>query len=432
MSPLKHLGLFITESCNLACPYCFAANMERRVVDEGLARRAIDLMLSGEVASPRVGITFWGGEPLLPFALLERLIRYARQREAESGKELLLSIPTNVTLLTDEKLDVLLDHRVALSLSLDGGPEAQGLRVTAGGRSSYPIVLKKLEIVRGRFGDRPPGVRMTVTPATAATFMENVRFFLERGFIQIYFAPVHEADWSDERLAAFEAQQLELADLWSESLAEGRRIAFPTWDKLLAHRELARRGEVDPYRQQVVCGAGSAMMAMDIHGDLYPCQRFVFYDKSRRVRALGSILDGLPPPEAMRPYRRLDADRAGTASRRCRDCPDLTRCLGLCPAVNDAMTGDIATIAEVQCRLARIEHRAVDRIEARLAGSDAFQRYVDEHLLQIYRPGGISIELAAFVSRVKAADADRLAERAGQILDRLNRGRREAGGGDEP
>jgi hypothetical protein len=131
----------------------------------------------------------------------------------------------------------------------------------------------------------------------------------------------------------------------------------------------------------------------------------------------------------MAPYLNLGAADVGTEEHRCSECSDLERCLGICPAVDFAMTKDIGTMDERQCQLARIEHRAVDRIEARLAGSEAYRRFVEDFLLKVYTPGGISAELAAFVSRVKTSDADRLADRAGEILERLSRQREPQEGG---
>ena len=67
MSSVRHLGLFLTESCNLACPYCFAANMERREIDLEVARKALDLVVGPDNPTKKVSVSFWGGEPLLCF-----------------------------------------------------------------------------------------------------------------------------------------------------------------------------------------------------------------------------------------------------------------------------------------------------------------------------------------------------------------------------
>ena len=154
MSPLRHLALFVTESCNLACDYCFAANMEGKHVTEPVPRQAIDLMFAPGNEAEQVTITFWGGEPLLKFDLVRELVGYAKDVAARRGKRVDFAMPTNLTLLTDEMVDFFQAHGVSLSLSLDGEEAAQALRRTRAGGSSFPIISKKLDLVRRRYGNR--------------------------------------------------------------------------------------------------------------------------------------------------------------------------------------------------------------------------------------------------------------------------------------
>jgi len=423
MPLLRQLGLFVTESCNLACPYCFAANMERRLINEDLANDAIDLLLSADNTAEEVGLTFWGGEPLLAFDLITRLVQHAETRAAERGKRLGFALPTNLTLLSDAMVDFFLAHDVRLSLSLDGGPATQGRRQTAGGASSWPVVEEKLRLIHRRYAGRLPPVRMTVAPDTAGNLADNVRFFLDQGFRQIYFAPVVEAEWDAEALAAYEQGQLDLIETWLEALESGRRLGFTSWDKALAWREARRRDPDAASRERsVICGAGTAMLAVDIHGQIYPCHRFVFYDKQRRASALGSVAAGWPAPEALRPYERLDPRRLGTTERLCAECEDAGDCFALCPALNYAMGGAIDAVHERQCALALLDARVAAAVEARAAGSEAFARYVEDYLLKVYTgPGGLSASVTALFSRLEEADADALAARAAAILEGLGR-----------
>ena len=432
MSPpaaVRQLGLFITESCNLACPYCFAANMEGRFMPAQLARRALELVLGPDNSAMQVGVTFWGGEPLLRFELLQELVLHARQQAQRHGKRLLLALPTNVTLLTDEVVNFLQQHEVRLSLSLDGGAAAQGLRRTHGGQSSYEVVLQKLELVARRYPDRLPPVRMTITPQTAGELYHNVRFFLDRGFGQVYFAPVAEAAWGRAELEQLAAGQLRLAELWLERLEAGQALpSFPAWDKVLARRELVRRGQLPAGGRGVSCGAGSAMLAVDIHGDIYPCHRFVFYDKQRRGLRLGHVDQGLPEREHCAAVARVDSARLGTDEQRCAACHEAERCFNVCPALNYALGGEVHRVDRRLCRLMALDHDVADQIERRALGTPAYERYMEQRLLRTYGPSGLSATMAALFERLDQDDEQRLAQRAEQIMARIQRGR---GGGDE-
>jgi len=79
--PFGHMELFLTEECNHRCDYCFVREKDRsRNMPEAIARRAVELLLRDGRRSPRSEIMFFGGEPLLRFPLLARLVEFARER----------------------------------------------------------------------------------------------------------------------------------------------------------------------------------------------------------------------------------------------------------------------------------------------------------------------------------------------------------------
>ena len=426
MSNLRSLGLFLTESCNLACPYCFAANMEREAIDKDLAKKAIDLLFHDDVKSQKVHITFWGGEPLLEFKLMKELVLYAEQQAEKHEKQLRLGFPTNTILLSDDIIDFLQEHNVRPSLSLDGDEAAQSLRRNRGGKSSFPKALEKLELIKKRYGKQLPGVRMTVSPATADSLYHNVRFFLDQGFRAVHFAPVHEADWSSEVISAYKQQQLKLADEWIDRFLKGTPFHVSVWEKSLAWLELCRRQKTtaDGKQNGVPCGAGDGMLAVDIYGDIYACHRFVFYDKQKRAEGLGNVRNGLPKKEQLQPYLEFDAHTLGTAETRCADCEHRPDCFNTCPAVNYSMTGDIFSIHSRFCQLTRIDFEVAREIETRIGDHEKFLDYRDNYLLKNYAPGSLSASALAFFADIDEETENRFVDRVEDILQNIQEKRR--------
>jgi uncharacterized protein len=426
MTAVRNLALYLTESCNLACSYCFAANMERQPIDEALARDALDrLLFRSSNPAREVSVTFWGGEPLLAFDLLRSLVLYAEGRAKETGRTVRFGIPTNLTLLTETMLDFLVEHQVGISLSLDGGERAQRHRPLRGGTSSFPLVLDKLALLERRLGKRLPGVRMTVTPQTASDLVQNVSFFLDRGFRSVYFAAVAEAQWTLDDLSVYEQQQRQLATAWIESLRAGRMWLSTSWNKSLARRELRRRGAYGG-EQAVMCGAGTSMLAVDIYGDIFPCHRFAFYDKAARAHALGNVRDLPPDPPAI-PQLVIDPARIHPPE----DGPDgpthANAYQQVCPALNCAMCGDLHRVHSRLGALAAIEERVLDTIEGQLREEPVFQDFVEKVLLPSYRWGELSSSTIMLLSRVSSTSADTLADKADAILQRLQQQRRDLG-----
>src|SRR5438105_15756604 len=132
---------------------------------EETARDSVELLLkeSGRVAH----LTFFGGETLLNFPVLESTIAYARRRAAEVGKEIDFSLTTNATLLKPEIIEFLAENRVGVTISIDGPKEMQDeFRVFKNGSGSYDIVTPKIRELLKRHTSRPIGARVTLTSQT--------------------------------------------------------------------------------------------------------------------------------------------------------------------------------------------------------------------------------------------------------------------------
>jgi uncharacterized Fe-S cluster-containing radical SAM superfamily protein len=115
------LMVMLTYACQLRCAYCGVRN---RPVHMGwdVLRRSIDLLFT----APRrdLQLRFFGGEPLLRFALIRRAIGYAER----SGKRVRHMITTNGLLLDRKKLSWLSGRGVEVMLSLDDSVRTHGHR----------------------------------------------------------------------------------------------------------------------------------------------------------------------------------------------------------------------------------------------------------------------------------------------------------------
>src|SRR5262249_54102831 len=112
-----HLAVYLTNSCNLACSYCYVAVNQGPParLDLETLRRSIDDFLA--LPGPTKKITLLGGEPMLDWRLFQETVRYARRA---GGDGVILQTFTNGTLLTPEKLAFLEEWEVHATVSLDG------------------------------------------------------------------------------------------------------------------------------------------------------------------------------------------------------------------------------------------------------------------------------------------------------------------------
>jgi len=82
------------------------------------ARKVLDAIFY--TTHPNVTIEFQGGEPLVNWDVLKFCIEYAEEKAKRVKKPALFSLVTNLSLMTDEKLQYLLEHKVSINTSLDG------------------------------------------------------------------------------------------------------------------------------------------------------------------------------------------------------------------------------------------------------------------------------------------------------------------------
>ncbi|OON93642.1 MAG: hypothetical protein ATN31_05665 [Candidatus Epulonipiscioides saccharophilum] len=121
---IKHISLELTERCNLRCKYCIYhedqcgfRNFGMTDMSFEVAKKAIDILkLSNEST---VYLSFYGGEPLLKFNLLQECIQYCT--ETLHNKTIIYNMTTNATLISEDIAKYLMNiENFSITISLDG------------------------------------------------------------------------------------------------------------------------------------------------------------------------------------------------------------------------------------------------------------------------------------------------------------------------
>lgn len=81
----------------------------------------MDIGLAEAVRTERgLDLSFFGGEPLLEWDLLQHCCNYLKQQAAEQGVRVRFGITANGTLLTRKRLEWLAEQDFLVGLSVDG------------------------------------------------------------------------------------------------------------------------------------------------------------------------------------------------------------------------------------------------------------------------------------------------------------------------
>jgi His-Xaa-Ser system radical SAM maturase HxsB len=175
------LHLFVvTLRCDHSCPYCQVSrrsvDRERYDMSEELALRAVDVALSAP--APRIKIEFQGGEPLLNFGLIGKIVDAAQRRAPRRNKTVEFVIASNLTLLTDEVLAFCRDNGVLLSTSLDGPADLHNRNRPRTGGNSHELAVAGIRRAQAVLGRSRVSALMTTTEASLDRVEEIVDEYL--------------------------------------------------------------------------------------------------------------------------------------------------------------------------------------------------------------------------------------------------------------
>ncbi|NHI83389.1 MAG: radical SAM protein [Candidatus Thorarchaeota archaeon] len=122
--------LVLTYDCNLACAYCYEGHKEPEHLTIDTAKKILDFISARarKEKQKRVGIGFYGGEPLLRKEAMFEILELAEQMLPRETT-LSTSIATNGVLLTDDITEVLKNYNCEnIQITIDGPPEIHDKR----------------------------------------------------------------------------------------------------------------------------------------------------------------------------------------------------------------------------------------------------------------------------------------------------------------
>lgn len=344
---IKALCLHVAHTCNLNCEYCFAAqgkyHGERAVMSFEVGKRAIDFLIENSGTRKNLEVDFFGGEPLMNFDVVKKIVAYARSIEKEHGKNFRFTLTTNGMLIDDDVIDFANRECHNVVLSLDGRREVHdNLRKTVNNKGSYDIILPKFKEFVKRRGGKNYYMRGTFTHNNT-DFTNDIFHMLDMGFNELSMEPV-VCDPSDsyalteEDLPILFEQYEILAKKMIERRREGRPFTFYHYMLDLSHGPCI-------YKRISGCGSGTEYMAVTPWGELYPCHQFVGDEKY----SLGDIWKGVVNTEIRDEFKLCNA----YARKECKDCWARLYCSGGCAANAYHATGSISGVYEYGCKLFR-------------------------------------------------------------------------------
>lgn len=365
-APIKSMCLNIAHDCNLRCKYCFASQGDfggkRELMSYEVGKAALDFLVRNSGSRHHLEVDFFGGEPLMNWDVVKKLVEYGRHLEKKFDKHINFTVTTNGTLLDDEKIDYINKEMHNAVLSIDGRKEVNdAMRTRVDGTGSYDEIIKNFKKLVSKRNGKEYYVRGTYTRYNL-DFSNDVLHLADEGFGQISVEPA-VCDSS----VPYALREEDLPKIYKE------------YEKLaveMIKRKKAGRGfnffhfmidlDEGPCIIKLLkgCSCGSEYVAITPEGDIYPCHQFV----GQPGMVMGNVLtsEGI----FNHPIKDEFAHVNIFSKQGCEDCWAKYFCAGGCNANNTIYNGDVSKPVAITCAIQKKRLECALMIKAAEADAD--------------------------------------------------------------
>lgn len=345
---VKALCLNVAHDCNLACKYCFADEGTynggpRELMPFETGKNALDFVIANSGNRHNLEVDFFGGEPLMNWDVVKRLVEYGREQEKIHNKKFRFTITTNGMLLNDEIMDFCNKEMGNIVLSCDGRKCIHDkMRPTRGGQGSYDRIVPKFQKVAESRGQQRYYIRGTFT-RNNLDFSEDVLHLADLGFKQISVEPVVAKPTDDYALRDEDLPQL--FDQYDRLAAEMVRRKGTDKDFNFFHFMIDLEGGPCVAKRLSGCGSGTEYLCITPNGDIYPCHQFA----GNKDFIMGNVNDG---KGVVRTDIRDEFKLCNVyAKDKCTNCFAKFYCSGGCAANSYNFKGKINDTYDLGCEL---------------------------------------------------------------------------------
>lgn len=324
------MELILTDSCNLACKYCYCAYQhkasEPKFMTKYIARKAVDKFFELSKSAERLNIVLFGGEPLLNKSVFYFVVNYAKNKAKIIGKKLTFTVTTNGTLIDDKMIECFKDNDIAVMVSIDGPREIHDRQcpMRGNGAPSYDFVINGIEKL----------LKAGITTEARCTIIKPmldmkrlVAFYEQYNFSRIILAPAiniaeneNQFDFTCEDYAEFINQLEKIIPHIIKNFSDNNKNAFYPYHKLVNQIINGLLSLSFPVAKCKICHSS---ISVDPLGNFYPCSKFYGMEQWK----VGNVTKGFDYERCKKlwfEYRNNIADQ-------CESCWAYPVCQGPCP-----------------------------------------------------------------------------------------------------
>ncbi|MBR5479506.1 MAG: His-Xaa-Ser system radical SAM maturase HxsB [Clostridia bacterium] len=340
------LHIFVlTNICNMSCVYCQAKD-DTSIVHHKMTAETAEKCVDVALQSPSrfLSFEFQGGEPLANFEILKHIVLYAEQKKG--SKCVSFNVVSNLTLLTDEMLEFLIEHNVGISTSIDGDEELHNKnRGFSNGVGTYKAVTDSIKKIQEK--DFSVGAIQTTTRYSLCKYKEIIDEYVRLNQTSIFIRPLtrlgtaarvwDEIGYTPEEFVEFYKKSLRYILELNKSginICENHAVIFL--------RKIVT-GVAENYMElRSPCGAAIGQVAYFYDGNVFTCDEGrMLYEMGKDDFKLGNVYENTYDELMQSPVCKAVCVASCLESQlNCCDCVYQPYC-GTCPVISLAQEKDL-------------------------------------------------------------------------------------------
>lgn len=339
------MTLEVNQRCNLRCKYCYLGEKDGSKLTYEIGCKAIDNAFKHTVIHKdrTLWIDFVGGEPLLDFDMIRRLVVYINRKNKEADYKLLFSFTTNATVINHEILDFMLANDFSVKVSIDGDQYVNDLnRIGCTGKGSYERILSNLRYFKDYETKSGRYIQVTnvITGNNYEKYFDTLLYLTKELDFKIIDTAIDVGyQWTDQEIEIIAEDIRRSFNYFIQAASENQGFRWEFADKVVNFRK--------DRKKFYSCGAGIVSSYVRTDGGVYACP-----GNLDLTVQLGTVQEGLNAQKICQ-LKHFE----GINNSECQSCEISRYCTEqACIMQNLAVMGDVNTPIPIMCRLRKLAY----------------------------------------------------------------------------